>query len=832
MSLNMIRKPFRTLLLAAALFVPFASKAQTFVPCQADSSKWTYLSADKQQEIKQQQDEEAGRCSAENAVLTQWTDRLQKINATREAMAAAANAHDWAAFRSKLSEEKSELLGLKGLADANSNVSGAAPVRSLFGENLGYLFKNVGMPAPASFDDAMAKIDNALSTPGQETNGATVALTMLTNASGRGNEFAVDLSRDAGQKYLAQQQAAIAARGAAYRDKEQGGSIDGYVTGFGVRVKGALAALCAVTLMVTILAGIIGQKMKRPKIVPKAAVLTFGVMILAGVIHILLPWALAWYSWLALIAAFGALWIYTEKLTILGGLFQTKQGSAPVGIGLAAAGVTVASVPATSAPVVSSAPNTHGSARWGQFPEMVEYGHIVDGKSVEALEPGLVLGRVGVNANNSYQFQIASHVLTCAPTGSGKGIGAVIPNLLQYPGSVFVLDIKGENYAVTARARRELGQKVYLVDPFGVTGAPTHGTNPLDRLDISNPDIVGDSAAIADMLVMTSKDEKGNHWNESAKELIRALIVYAVGQDDPTHRTLGEVRRLLTTDADSWVDTLADMAVFDGGFGVVSRAANALVSKPADERGSVISTAQRHTAFLDDPRIAATLARSDFSFDELKTGLVSVYLAMPQEKLESNARFVRALLGGAQSAIMANSRKPRYKVVFLLDEFAQLGYLPSVESNISLIRGYGGVFWLFVQDLSQLKAVYPKWQSFIANTAKHFFGTADHDTAKYISDSLGKGTIEYETGSTSKNAGSNFGGSGGGMNRGSSQSENQQFAGRELLTPDEVMRLGPTKPIVLISGESPYLLDRINYLDDRAYAGRADPNPYHIPAHA
>ena len=55
-------------------------------------------------------------------------------------------------------------------------------------------------------------------------------------------------------------------------------------------------------------------------------------------------------------------------------------------------------------------------------------------------------------------------------TGAGKGIGAVIPNLLGYPGSAFVLDFKGENFAVTARARRELGQLVVLVDPFGITG--------------------------------------------------------------------------------------------------------------------------------------------------------------------------------------------------------------------------------------------------------------------------------------------------------------------------------------------------------------------------
>src|SRR3546814_13307363 len=69
-------------------------------------------------------------------------------------------------------------------------------------------------------------------------------------------------------------------------------------------------------------------------------------------------------------------------------------------------------------------------------------------------------------------------------------------------------------------------------------------------------------------------------------------------------------------------------------------------------------------------------------------------------------------------------------------------------------------------------------------------------------------------------------GGGGSMNRGKSTGTSQQFTGRELLTPDEVMRLGPEHPIVLVRGERPYLLDRLNYLADSEYAGSFDANPY------
>jgi type IV secretory pathway TraG/TraD family ATPase VirD4 len=161
------------------------------------------------------------------------------------------------------------------------------------------------------------------------------------------------------------------------------------------------------------------------------------------------------------------------------------------------------------------------------------------------------------------------------------------------------------------------------------------------------------------------------------------------------------------------------------------------------------------------------------------------------------------------------------RVAFFLDEFGQLGRMDSLADNITLLRGYGAQFWLFVQDLSQLKAVYPRWQSFLANTTQQYFGTADYDTARYISDALGQFTIRYRT--TSQSSQTGFSTRPGGGSAGSGE----HIQGRSLLTPDEVMRLGPTRPIVMISGEAPYLLDRIDYRTDAPYAGRFDPNPMH-----
>lgn len=449
---------------------------------------------------------------------------------------------------------------------------------------------------------------------------------------------------------------------------------------------------------------------------------------------------------------------------------------------------------------------THGSASWGSVAVASQFGHFKPA--------GFVLGRL-----NGSPFRYEGHVLTCAPTGAGKGVGAVIPNLLGYPGSALVLDIKGENFAVTARHRREMGQGVYVIDPFGVTGAIGNACNWLDRLDPDSPDCVGESAALADCLVIPSANHEDSHFDETAKGLLQGLMLHVAGLEDPARRTLGEVRAILT--GPGFVELLQQIAEDQGyAFGLPARAAQTLLDTGDRERGSILSTARRSTAFLDDPRVAACLSRSDFNLGDLKTEAVTVYIVVPPAKLAANSRLMRGFIGSALAALTKDTRTPAHKVGFFLDEFAQLGRMTMIEDALSLVRGYGVAFWIFVQDISQLKGVYKKWQTFTANTAKVFFGTADVDTAKYISESLGKLTISYNT------KGSSTGYSGHGFNAGSSG--NEHMTGRDLLTPDEVIRLGPSRPIAIIGGEPPYLLNRLNYLEDADFSGMADPNPYHL----
>ena len=124
------------------------------------------------------------------------------------------------------------------------------------------------------------------------------------------------------------------------------------------------------------------------------------------------------------------------------------------------------------------------------------------------------------------------------------------------------------------------------------------------------------------------------------------------------------------------------------------------------------------------------MRESTMDFRGMKASKVSVSLALPPDKLRAYNRYTRLVLGQALKAMVRSPGQPDHNVLFLLDEFAQLGRFAPVEEGISILRGYGGWLWLLVQDLSQLAAVYPKWRSFLANSVLQAFGTQDHDTAK------------------------------------------------------------------------------------------------------
>lgn len=813
-----------------AFVVPETTHAQSFTQCTPIVDNFISDPAKHAAAV----DWEQKACDAENSIYSKWEKKLQVLDIAQQDLSMATNSENWNAYRLKFKEVLPVLKEMETTALANRTTAGAANLLSLYRADLSYFSQNAGLGPVSNLDEATAKIDAGLNGK-KSSQAATAGVNIVQQSVMRGIEFVRGLGQTAKSDIQKARGAELNAKGAELRDMRQGLTMKGYLGGFGERISSVWKGSLFMLLVVTFGGAWIAMKRRQN---PVVVGVTVGIAyLLPGTVlalsYVFFPFMPQWFMLAATLAGTAGMYFFggrvfkvlaaqfgdsqtAKRLRIVGGVLDNLRDSLS-GASKSNGANTVSEMAADKA--------THGSARWGTVAEMQENEHLLP----PGTPAGFALARESdAPAGLNQRFLHVGHVVTVAPTGSGKGIGAVIPNLLEYPGSALVLDVKGENAAVTARARRAMGHQVFIVDPFNVAGGESHSFNLLDRLNLTDPNCISESAALADSLVIPEKPGESNHFDEIAKNLIQGLMLYVVGLDDPARRNLGEVRQLLTADEDTLFNTMAAMSADEtAAFGIPARAANTVMGTADRERGSIFSTARKNTTFLDDPRIAAALSRSDFNLANIKSELMTVYLVMPANKIGANARFVRGFVGSVIAAITASPKQPAYRVVFLLDEFGQLGYMKAIEDAVSLLRGYGLSFWVFIQDLSQLKGIYPKWQTFLANSAKTFYGTDDYDTAKYISDSLGQSTIEFETRNEGNNKGSGLSGGGGSMNRGKSDGISQQFTGRSLLTPDEVMRLGPERPIVLLNGEYPYLLTRLNYLTDAEYVGKADANPYH-----
>lgn len=465
---------------------------------------------------------------------------------------------------------------------------------------------------------------------------------------------------------------------------------------------------------------------------------------------------------------------------------------------------------------ITTPPTVHGSAAFG------------DSRQARAAlggSHGLIVGRAPEHWLMRYDGP--AHLLTLAPTRSGKGVGVIIPNLLTVDRSVICVDPKGENARITARARAGFGP-VHVLDPFGASGEPTSAFNPLAALDPASLDIAEDAALIAEALVYDPPGQVGEaHWNEEAKALIAGIILHVVTTAPVEGRALGVVRDLLTTAPDRFEATLRDMQRNPAAAGLVARAANRHLGKSDREATGVLSSAQRHTHFLDSRRMVAALARSDFAFGDLRDGVVSVFLVLPPDRLAAYARWLRLLVTQALNDLAragGSSGGDDGRVLFLLDEFAALGRLEPIERAYGLMAGYGVQLWAILQDLHQLKATYgERAGTFMSNAGViQVFNVADIDTASWVSRTLGVSTEAFYTSGSTESSGSSWGGQGGTSQSSSGTSSTLNYAKRDLLTPDEVMRLPDHVMILLRPGRSPLLVSKVRYYAEGEFAGLYD----------
>lgn len=323
------------------------------------------------------------------------------------------------------------------------------------------------------------------------------------------------------------------------------------------------------------------------------------------------------------------------------------------------------------------------------------------------------------------------HLITIAPTGAGKGVGALIPALLSHAGSAVVIDPKGENYAVTAAFRRALGQHVFVLDPFGITGATSDRLNPLDLFGADGHVCREDALLLTHLLAMeTGSVNRNRFWYDRGSELLATALLFAGNSEAHREQGLAGVLSLFS-DSISTLRLLGQMLNRSSNQDLRD-AAGILLAGRDDLLHSVLMIAHGMVAPLDDPAVHAVCAGpSTLPLDFLTQDVpVTIYLVLPPDKLVSHAALLRLWVGMLLTAVQRRTVIPARPTLFLLDEAAQLGTLPQLVTAITLMRGYGLQVWTFWQDLAQLRHLYPQeWPTLLHNCAVHQVFGVPHEAA-------------------------------------------------------------------------------------------------------
>ncbi len=369
-------------------------------------------------------------------------------------------------------------------------------------------------------------------------------------------------------------------------------------------------------------------------------------------------------------------------------------------------------------------------------------------------------------------------MVTVASARSGKSSTVLIPTLLTYPGSMLVLDPKGELARATAEHRRRLGHKVHVLDPFGCTGQRTTPFNPLCQLDTANELVVDDADKIAQALILTEGGASdADYWTQSAQFLIRGLVLYTMTLPERL-RTLVTVRQLLTSTFDPIVQVakkqiearrkqtdgrpvpderalaqeilfaaMAESPAFEGALAAVGASFR---NKPEKERGGIVGTAETQTRFLDSILMRRSLIDGGLRLQELGDGPfragdgtpgTTIYLCLSAGEMASHSRWLRLIVGQAVTALERRGTWPLGKlpILFQMEEFAVLGHMSVMEQAAAYFPGFGIKLWAVLQDLSQLRRYYREsWETFLGNAGLvQFFANCDQATKDYVSGRMG-----------------------------------------------------------------------------------------------
>lgn len=451
----------------------------------------------------------------------------------------------------------------------------------------------------------------------------------------------------------------------------------------------------------------------------------------------------------------------------------------------------------------------YGSARWATAREIEKAGL--------AAQNGVVLGKTDRFFGLYRRYLIfsgAAHVLMTAETRDGKGVGVVVPTLLSWNGSAVVLDVKKENWEVTAGFRKAHGHECYLIN-FAPQDKKSHRWNPLAYVSDDPDYTVNDIQKIGASLF---PDLPGDApiWQGSARSLWLGIVLY-LRETDGAPVTVSEALRQVTAGDERLEKILEDRQKSDRKLSETCYLTlKEYLDTPEKTRGSVRKTFTSALEIFANPMVEAATNGNDVDLRDLRKKRMTIYVNLSVDDLKRLRPAVSAFF---QQAIELNTRELpernpalKHECLILADEFASLGRSDALAHGISFIAGYGLRMLTVVQSLSQIRHIYgQEAETFIQNhTVRVFFSPADNREARELSEALGNTTVKSKSRSRKTGAADAQG------------SVSVSETSRALMLPQELKNMGAQSAIILAKHCPPILCRKIKWYQDAAFAARGN----------
>lgn len=472
----------------------------------------------------------------------------------------------------------------------------------------------------------------------------------------------------------------------------------------------------------------------------------------------------------------------------------------------------------------------HGDARFATRREIAAAGLFA--------EQGILLGRYG---KRFLTLGGQQGVILAAPPRSGKGVGVVLPNLLNWNGSCICLDIKQENWTLTAGFRAQYGA-VFLFDPFAADGRTAHW-NPLSYVS-SDPNLrIDDLQRIAAMLCVEVPGADP-FWVKSARSLFLGIALYLFERRDyerahnanPKNTTkipevpvtIGEVlRQAMASDEEGF--SAHWRRIIDGWAALGKPLSPACVSLimdivdlPPQTSGSIRKTFTSQLDLWLNPLLDLATASDDFDLRELRKQKMSIYVGVKPrdfERLQAVMNlFFQQGIGEQTAELPEHNPALKHQLLVLLDEFTAVGRIPILLNSIAFVPGYNVRTLMVIQTPSQLQEVYGQHGAKImlkTLAARIVFAPNDVEDARQISEELGYTTVKGK----SRNVPAWMSG----KQRNPSVTVSEQR--RALLLPQEVKEMGTRREIVFLENLRPVRAEKIRYYEDKRFTARLLPAP-------